>query len=147
MASKRLSDGSSIKNSFKLSRGATSAAKPDAPTIGAATKTGSSTATVAYTAAVLGAAGSTFTAISTPGSITATGSSPITVSGLASSTNYTFTVKASNANGDSPNSAASNQITTDAALTVDYLVVAGGGSGASGTTVNRRGGANFNHEY
>ena len=62
MATKRLSDGSSIKNSYKLSRGATSAAKPEAPTIGAATKTGSSTATVAYTAATLGALGSTFTA-------------------------------------------------------------------------------------
>ena len=56
MATKRLSDGSSIKNSFKLSRGATSAAKPEAPTIGAATSTGVTTATVAYTAATLGAA-------------------------------------------------------------------------------------------
>ena len=60
MATKRLSDGSSIKNSFKLSRGATSVAKPDAPTIGTATKTGSTTATVAYTAATLGATASTF---------------------------------------------------------------------------------------
>ena len=83
MATKRLSDGSSIKNSFKLSRGATSVAIPDTPTIGAATSTGSTTATVAYTAAALGALASTFTATSTPSSITGTGSSPITVSGLA----------------------------------------------------------------
>jgi hypothetical protein len=31
MATKRLSDGSSLANSFKMSRGATSAAKPEAP--------------------------------------------------------------------------------------------------------------------
>ena len=115
MATKRLSDGSSLANTFKMGRGATSAAIPEAPTIGTATAVTPSTATVAYTAATLGALGSTFTATSNPSSITGTGASPITVSGLASETNYTFTVKASNANGDSPASSASNQITTNAA--------------------------------
>ena len=116
MAVKKFSTDSSIKNSFKLSRGATSVAKPDAPTIGAvaAGATPSTQVTVAYTAATLGAAASTFTATSTPSSLTGTGSSPITVSGLSPSTSYTFTVKASNANGDSLASAASSSITTSA---------------------------------
>jgi len=114
MAVKKFSTDSSIQNSFKLSRGATSVAKPDAPTIGTATAVTSTTATVAYTAATLGATGTTFTATSTPSSLTGTGASPITVSGLTVSTNYTFTVAASNANGSSIASAASNQITTTA---------------------------------
>lgn len=130
MATKRLSDGSSVKDSFKLSRGAASVAKPEAPTIGAATQTGSTTATVAYTAATLGALATTFTATSNPSSITGTGASPITVSGLSGSTNYTFTVTASNANGSSTASAASNSITTATAATRG--VVAGGYPG-SGT--------------
>ena len=125
MATKRLSDGSSIKNSYKMGRGATSAAKPEAPTIGAATTVNDTSATVAYTAATLGALASTFTATSTPSSLTGTGASPITVSGLTGSTNYTFTVKASNANGDSPASAASNQITTNVSLGTRGLTAGG----------------------
>jgi len=81
MSVKRFSDDSSIKNTYKLSRGATSAAIPNTPTIGAATAVNDVSATVAYTAAVLGAAGTTFIATSTPGSITGSSStSPITVS-------------------------------------------------------------------
>ena len=134
MAVKKFSTDSSIKNSFKLSRGATSAAKPEAPTIGAvaAGATPSTQVTVAYTAATLGAAASTFTATSTPSSLTGTGSSPITVSGLSPSTSYTFTVKASNANGDSPASAASSSITTSVNPTafdsIETFVVGSGGS-------------------
>jgi hypothetical protein len=88
-------------------------------------------ATVAYTAATLGANASSFTATSNPGSLTGTGSSPITVSGLTSATNYIFTVTATNSNGTSAASSASNQITTDEAITVNYLVVAGGGGGGN----------------
>jgi hypothetical protein len=111
MAIKRFSDGSSIKNTFKLSRGATSVAKPTEPTIGTVTVAGT-TASVPYTASALGGIATSFTAISNPGSVTASGSSPISVSGLTGVTSYTFTVKATNANGDSPFSAASNTITT-----------------------------------
>jgi hypothetical protein len=84
---------------------------PQAPTIGTATA-GSGNATVAYTAgATGGAAISTFTATSSPGGQTGTGASPITVSGLTNGTAYTFTVTATNANGTSLASAASNSVT------------------------------------
>jgi hypothetical protein len=123
----------SFKTGLSLAVGNASAAIPNAPTIGTATKTGATSATVTYTAASLGALGTTFTATSNPGSVTGTGSSPITVSGLTGGTNYTFTVKATNANGDSPASSASNQITTDQDIfSIDYLVVAGGGGGGNG---------------
>jgi len=46
MSVKRFSDDSSIKNTYKLGRGATSAAIPNEPTIGTATTTGANTATV-----------------------------------------------------------------------------------------------------
>ena len=91
---------------------------PLAPTIGTATDVGTSraynngAATVAFTAAGTGPAATSYTAVSTPGSFTATGSSsPLTVTGLQSSTSYTFVVYATNAAGNSANSSASNSIT------------------------------------
>ena len=90
---------------------------PDAPTIGTATNVGTSraynngSATVTYTAAATGGAVTTFTATSSPGGFTATGSSPITVTGLASGTAYTFTVKGTNATATGPDSSASSSIT------------------------------------
>jgi hypothetical protein len=96
----------------------TSASVPGAPTIGTATTTGGTTATVAYTAPASNG-GSTilsYTATSTPGNITATltqaGSGTINVTGLTPNTNYTFTVKATNSVGNSSPSSASNQITS-----------------------------------
>jgi hypothetical protein len=54
----------------------------------------------------------TFTATSSPGSLTGTSaSSPISVTGLSYGTAYTFTVTATNANGTSAASSASNSVT------------------------------------
>lgn len=88
---------------------------PDAPTIGTAVA-GVTAATVAFTDNDDGGSAITgHTATSTPGSLTGTGSSPITVSGLTGGTPYTFTVHATNAVGDSLESAASNSVTPVAA--------------------------------
>jgi hypothetical protein len=67
---------------------------------------------VTYTAPTdLGTGAVTFTATSSPSGITGTGASPITVSGLANGTPYTFTVTAATPGGTSPASAASNSVT------------------------------------
>ena len=90
---------------------------PGAPTIGAATQTGATTATVIFTAPASngGAVITSYTATSSPGGVTGTlsqaGSGTITVSGLTTDTTYTFTVKATNSIGQSAESAVSNSIT------------------------------------
>ena len=95
---------------------------PGAPTIGVATATGSTTATVTYTAPASdgGTPITLYTATSSPGGITGTlaqaGSGTVNVTGLTSDTSYTFTVTATNIMGVSSASAASNSITTDALL-------------------------------
>jgi hypothetical protein len=58
-----------------------------------------------------GAAIAGYTVTSTPDSITATGaSSPIIVTGLTNDVDYTFTVHATNINGDGPESTPSNAV-------------------------------------
>lgn len=87
---------------------------PQAPTIGTATdlETGGNVSVTFTPGATGGKAVSSYTVTSSPGSITGSGSSsPITVSGLTTSTAYTFTVTATNANGTSTASSASNSVT------------------------------------
>jgi hypothetical protein len=129
---------------------------PGAPTIGTASVAGVGIASVTFTApacAGVPAVITGYTAKSTPGCITATGSSsPITVSGLCSSTAYTFAVAASNATGTGGYSAQSNSVTPSAVVgqdayttpgtytwvkpagvtTVSVVAVGGGGNGATG---------------
>src|SRR5664280_2356244 len=86
---------------------------PGAPTIGTATK-GNAQATITFTAPASngGSAITGYTVTSTPGGFFATGpASPLTVTGLTNGIAYTFTVIATNANGNSPASAASNSVT------------------------------------
>ncbi len=96
---------------------------PNAPTIGTATATGATTATVTYTAPGSdgGATITSYTATSSPGgvtgSITQAGSGTISMTGLTAGTTYTFTVVATNSVGNSLASAASNAITTSSSST------------------------------
>src|ERR1035437_418535 len=86
---------------------------PGAPTIGTATA-GNAQATVTFTAPASngGSAITGYTVTSNPGSITKTGTtSPIVVTGLTIGTAYTFTVVATNANGNGLASSASNSVT------------------------------------
>ena len=91
---------------------------PDAPTIGTATSTGTTTATVAFTAPGSNGGSTilTYVATSSPGSITVTltqaGSGTISITGLSATTSYTFTIIAHNALGNSVASGASNSMTT-----------------------------------
>ena len=91
---------------------------PDAPTIGTATSTGTTTATVAFTAPGSNGGSTilTYVATSSPGSISVTltqaGSGTISFTGLSATTSYTFTIIAHNAVGNSVASGASNSITT-----------------------------------
>jgi len=108
-------------------------AVPGAPTIGTATQTGPTTATVVYTAPASngGTAITSYTATSSPsggtGTLSQAGSGTITVTGLTASTSYTFTVTATNAVGTSPASAASNSITTPANVPTVIGQAYGGG--------------------
>jgi hypothetical protein len=89
-----------------------------APGIGTATATGASSASVTYTAPLSdgGSPITSYTAVASPGGQTATvyqsGSGTISVTGLSQGEYYTFTVYATNALGNSPPSASSNQIRT-----------------------------------
>lgn len=86
---------------------------PGAPVIGAATRDNAG-ATVSFTAPADdgGSAITAYTVSASPGGISASATaSPISVTGLANGTAYTFSVTATNANGTSVASAASNSVT------------------------------------
>jgi hypothetical protein len=93
---------------------------PGTPTIGIATAISPTSASIAFVAPASdgGATIETYTATSSPGSITGrllqAGSGTITMTGLTSSTAYTFTVTASNSVGTSMASSSSVSLTTPA---------------------------------
>jgi hypothetical protein len=131
---------SGILNAFT---GGTYSSPPGAPTIGSAVATGTTSASVAFTAPTFtgGLSITGYQVVCTgSGSNTATGtSSPITVSGLTANTSYSFKVRAQNSVGYGAYSGNSNSITTFNPVTVSYLIVAGGGSG--GYNIGGGGGA------
>jgi len=114
---------------------------PQAPTIGTATG-GDAQASVTFTANSTGGSAITeYTITSSPGNITASGAtSPVVVTGLTNGTSYTFTAVATNANGSSTASSASNSISPSSGVTLEYLVIAGGGGGGRGANEGYGGG-------
>ena len=110
---------------------------PGAPTIGTATATSDTTATVTFTAPASdgGATITTYTAISSPaggtGTLNQAGSGTINVTGLTDNTSYTFTVTATNIAGTSSPSASSNSITTPTVLPIRKAIF-GYGANSSG---------------
>ena len=120
--------------------GAASGSVPGAPIIGTATA-GNAQASVPFTAPASNG-GSTiisYTATSNPGNITKTlsqaGSGTITVTGLTNGTAYTFTVKATNANGTGAASDPSNSVTP--------ATVPGAPTGVSATAGNAQASVSF----
>jgi hypothetical protein len=109
MASKKLSTDTSLANSYKLSRGVASVARPSAPTIGTATDGGSGNMSVTFTASTLGPTASSFSLTSSSGVTGSGASSPLTLQEVATGT-YTYSVSGVNANGTGPSSAASNSV-------------------------------------
>ena len=93
---------------------------PGAPTIGSAVALSPTSASITFSAPASngGASIETYTATSTPGSIVGrvmqAGSGTVTITGLSSSTAYTFRVTASNRIGTSSSSSATVSITTPA---------------------------------
>jgi Fibronectin type III domain/Domain of unknown function (DUF5122) beta-propeller len=106
---------------------------PGSPTIGTATTASATSATVTFTAPASngGSAITSYTATSSPSGLTGTlagaTAGTITISGLTASTAYTFTVTATNLEGTSGASSASNSITTSA------IAPGSGGSGPVST--------------
>ena len=109
MASKKLSTDTSLANSYKLSRGVASVARPSAPTIGTATDGGTGNMSVTFTASTLGPTASSFALTSSSGVTGSGASSPLTLQEIATGT-YTYSVSGVNANGTGPSSAASNSV-------------------------------------
>lgn len=90
------------------------ATAPNAPIMELAARASATTAAVAFDPPVEngGSPITGYTAISSPGGLTHSGpTSPLVVTGLTTGTAYTFTVHATNAIGNSAESAASNSVT------------------------------------
>lgn len=136
---------------------------PSAPTIGSATDVGTSraynnaAANISFTPTNTGGNATSFYVTSTPGSLTSFGStSPITITGLSSSTQYTFTVTAQGSFGNSVASSPTGTLTvtsvpqaptigtataTYSNISVTFTPNATGGKSITSYTVNSSSGA------
>ena len=117
----------------------TVAISPSAPTIGTATDQPSGCAynngqaSITFTPATSGGIATSYTITSSPGSYTGTGSSsPILVTGLQSSTQYTYSVTATNNYGTSSASSSTSNIT---ATTVPQAPTIGTATGADSSVL------------
>ena len=100
--------------SSSASSAVTATTVPQAPTIGTVTDGGTgTTVSIPFTAGATGGKSITgYSIVSSPATTTqTTSSSPYTFTGLTAGTAYTFTVTATNANGTSTASSASNSVT------------------------------------
>ena len=100
--------------SSSASSAVTATTVPQAPTIGTVTDGGTgTTVSIPFTAGATGGSAITsYSIVSSPTTTTqTTSSSPYTFTGLTAGTSYTFTVTATNANGTSTASSASNSVT------------------------------------
>jgi hypothetical protein len=135
MASRKLSSDTSLANSFKLSRGVASVARPSAPTIGTATDSGSGSISVTFTANTLGPTASSYTLTSSSGVTTSGSSSPLILQEIAIGT-YTYSVYGTNANGNGPSSAASNSVTVTNTYSPSYESIATVTLGTAASSIN-----------
>ena len=129
-----------IASASSASTAVTATTVPAAPSVSATA--GNTQATITITPGATGGSSITgYSIVSSPVTTTqTTSSSPYTFTGLTNGTAYTFTVTATNANGTSAASSASNSISPNNPITIDYLVVAGGGGGGYGGGSYREGG-------
>ena len=127
------SNGYGTSAATSASNSVTPTTLPQTPTIGTATVVGTAgNVEVTFTAGATGGSaitnykystdGTTYTAFGTPQT-----TSPLTISGLTLGTAVTLRIKAVNANGDSPASAASNSVTPLAAKATGGTVYVSGG--------------------
>ena len=133
MASKKLSSDTSLANSYKLSRGVASVARPSAPTIGTATNTDAGAMSVTFTASTLGPSATSYTLTSSSGVTGSGSSSPLTLTEVAIGT-YTYSVYGTNANGNGPSSAASNSVVVASIYNNSYESIATTTVGSGGTS-------------
>jgi hypothetical protein len=117
---------------------------PNAPTVGTATRTSDTVVSLAFTAPANGGSAITGYTITSSPSVAITTqagtSSPLTATATyVAGTEYTFTITATNANGTSSASSASNGVTPKAivSFTTNYLVVAGGGGAVGASESNQ----------
>ncbi|MBN9334262.1 fibronectin type III domain-containing protein [Devosia sp.] len=99
----------------------TFAKKPDAPTIGAVSVTGSVASVPFSIPANNGTPILDYTVVASPGNLSATGtSSPLSIAGLAGGTSYTFTATARNAIGVGDASQPSSAVVIKAAQSISF---------------------------